>query len=237
MITLSKRLQAIANLIEKCYSVADVGCDHGFLSIYLIENKIAEHVFAMDINSGPIERAQEHIRESRLENYIETIQCDGLTGLNYADTIVIAGMGGRLMLRILSDSPEVSKRANKLILEPQSELELFRKSLTEMGYKIEAEDFVLDEGKYYPIIRAVRGEMTLSRAEAMYGPLLIRDKNPVLKEFLMKEREYKLSILWNLTGNTPEEVTHEINEKTGRRVSELKEELALNESALRLMGD
>lgn len=235
MITLSKRLKAIADMVKPCSVVADVGCDHGFLSIYLVENDIAGRVLATDINAGPIERAEEHIREHRMENCIETIQCDGLSGINYADAIVIAGMGGRLMIRILTEGAGCRKTADQLILEPQSELEFFRKTLCEMGYMIDAEDFVLDEGKYYPIIHAVKGEMNLDRTQAMYGPCLLRDKNQTLKEYLLKEKEYKLNILWNLTGNKSAEENEEVNEKTAQRIKELKEELVINEKALRII--
>lgn len=236
MITLSKRLKAIADMVKPCSVVADVGCDHGFLSIYLVENDIAGRGLATDINAGPLERAEEHIREYRMENRIETIQCDGLSGIGYADAIVIAGMGGRLMVRILSEGDSCRKTANQLILGPQSELEYFRNSLCEMGYMIDAEDFILDEGKYYPIIHAVRGDMKLDRTQAMYGPCLLRDANKTLKEFLLKERDYKLDILWNLTGNKSPEESDEISAKTGQRINELKEELVINEKALRIIG-
>lgn len=236
MITLSKRLKAIADMVKPCNVVADVGCDHGFLSIYLIENNIAGRVLATDINSGPLERAEEHIRENRMENRIETIQCDGLSGVSHADAIVIAGMGGRLMIRILTEGRDVAANAEQLILEPQSELEFFRTSLCEMGYRIDAEDFVFEEGKYYPIIHAVRGEMSLDLAEATYGPCLLRDKNQTLREFLLKEKEYKLGILWNLTGNKSQEENEDVCEKTWQRIKDLKEELVVNEKALRIVS-
>lgn len=236
MITLSKRLKAIADMVNPCNVVADVGCDHGFLSIYLIENEIAGYVLATDINAGPLERAQEHIIEHRLEERIKTIQCDGLSGIDHADAIVIAGMGGRLMARILSEGRHVLKGDNQLILEPQSELEYFRTTLCEMGYLIDKEDFVLEEGKYYPVIHAVKGEMKLDRIAACYGPCLIRDKNQILKEYLIKEKEYKLDILWNLVGNKGISEHEEVSEKTGMRIKELKEELAVNEGALTMLS-
>lgn len=213
-------------MVNPCTVAADVGCDHGFLSIYLIENEIAGRVYACDINSGPIERAAEHIAEHRLEDRISTIQCDGLSGIDYADAIVIAGMGGRLMIRILTEGMAVLKKADQLILEPQSELLYFRKSLCELGLLIDKEDFVLDEGKYYPIIHAVKGEMKLDEVSAAYGPCLLRDKNQTLKDFLLKEKEYKLNVLKTISEN------EDVSEKTGLRIKELKEELALNTRAL-----
>ena len=96
MIKLSKRLQTVAHQV-KCGGVAaDIGCDHGFTSIYLIEQGLAKHVIAMDINEGPLERAKEHIREYGMEADIETRLSDGTAKLapGEADTLLISGMGG-----------------------------------------------------------------------------------------------------------------------------------------------
>lgn len=240
MIILSKRLKAIADMVTPCASAIDVGCDHGFLSIYLVENDIAGRVYATDINSGPLERAQEHINEHNLGKCIETIQCDGLMGLKNnnktVDAIVIAGMGGRMISKILSDSPDIASSATQLVFGPQSELEQFRYSLMELGYRIVSETMIEEEGKFYPIIKATSGKMELDRVQAMYGPCLLEDKNPVLKDFLTREREYKLDILWNLTGNKSAELSEEISERAGNRVREIKEELALNDKALGIVG-
>ena len=112
MIKLSKRLQTVAHQVECGGVAADIGCDHGFTSIYLIEQGLAKHVIAMDINEGPLERAKEHIREYGMEEDIETRLSDGTAKLTpgEADTLLISGMGGALICKILSDSPEVTAR-------------------------------------------------------------------------------------------------------------------------------
>lgn len=226
MIKLSKRLKAIADMISPCSTIADVGCDHGFLSIYLMENSVARRIYACDINEGPIIRARQHIREYHMENCIDAIQCDGLSGIEACDCIVIAGLGGKLMIKILKDSMSVTASARELILEPQSEIEQFRDNLVRMGYKIIAEDYVLDEGKYYPIIKAVKGEMELNRMEALYGPLLLKEKNPVLKDYLIKEREHLQLLLSELKLND--------TDKSRERAVEISELLSLNEKALKV---
>lgn len=225
MIRLSKRLQAIADMISPCETIADVGCDHGFLSIYLIENNIAKKVYACDINEGPIKRARANIAEYNMEKCIEAIQCDGLLGIKNCDSIVIAGLGGKLMIKILQDSPSVVSSAKYLILEPQSENEYFRKSLKDMGYKIIDEDFVLDEGKFYPVIKVTAGKMNLNRMEALYGPILLKNRNPVLKNYLIKEREHLQRLLSEIGQNN--------TEKSRARVEEIHQELMLNEDALK----
>ena len=106
---ISHRLERVASNVTCGGVVADIGCDHGFTSIYLIENKMADHVIAMDINKGPLERAKDHVREYNMENDIELRLSDGAKELvpGEADTLLISGMGGMLITKILNDSKEV----------------------------------------------------------------------------------------------------------------------------------
>lgn len=100
---LSKRMQRLASLVTEGNRLADVGTDHGYIPIALVQEGKIPHAIAMDVNAGPLSRAIEHIRESGLSTYIETRQSDGLAGLlpKEADTVLIAGMGGMLTVRIL----------------------------------------------------------------------------------------------------------------------------------------
>ncbi len=228
MITLSKRLQAIADLTDRSETVADVGCDHGFLAIRLVEEGKAERVFATDIRSGPLEAAKEHILAHRLEDRIDTIQCDGLQGIPHADTIVIAGMGGKTMLSILEAEPERAREARRLILQPQSEIPLFRRKLAGMGFLIDAEDLVEEDGKYYPIMRAVQGEMTLTDTEAAFGPLLLQNRHPVLHRYLLWQKEINIGLHNDLSAQE--------SERSRTRILEIKRELDLIDEALGLFG-
>ncbi len=228
MITLSKRLQALADLVRPCEVAADIGCDHGFLSVYLVQAHKAGHVIASDINAGPLARARENIRAGHLEDCIETIQCDGLQGIK-ADTIIIAGMGGRLMLKILTDGIDAVRRAHELILQPQSELKEFRYGLIDLGLKIDAEDFVIEDGKYYPMMRVLAGRMELSGTEALYGPLLLRDRHPALHEFLLQQNEYLQGLLQDLRKQD--------TERARSRLSEIEDDLKRNEEALLAFED
>ena len=120
---LSKRLKAVAGLVTEGASVADIGTDHGYVPIWLIQSGRAEKVIAMDVNEGPLERARGHIRSKRLENVIFTRKSDGLQALHVgeADTMIAAGMGGGLVIRILENSPEITADLKEFILQPQSD--------------------------------------------------------------------------------------------------------------------
>ncbi len=156
MIQLSKRLQSVADLVENCETMADVGTDHGYIPVYLVFNQKVNKAIAMDVNPGPLKRAKEHIFQYGFQKSIETRLSDGCFALEpgEADVIVIAGMGGALMQRIMEEGEAVAQTAQRLVLQPQSEIGSFRRFLFAHGYGIVAEDMVLEDGKYYPIIAA-----------------------------------------------------------------------------------
>ena len=131
--------------------VADVGCDHGYVSIYLVQSGIAGRAIAMDVRKGPLSGAGDNIREYGLSEKIETRLSDGLTALlpGEADALVIAGMGGKLMIRILRDGNPKVLGLKEAILQPQSDIDEFRRFLRSEGYVIADEKIILDEGKYY----------------------------------------------------------------------------------------
>lgn len=111
--------------------------------------------------------------------------------------MVIAGMGGALTIRILEKGFRILPSLKELVLQPQSEIARVRNWLADRGYCIEREDMVEEEGKYYPMFRAVWGGKTgrLRPEEALYGPLLLQNRHPVLLRYLQKERERKKGIL------------------------------------------
>lgn len=160
---LSKRLQMIADCITKDSRTADIGCDHAYLSIYLIKNNIVPSVIAMDVNKGPLLHARQNIIKYCTEGKIELRLSDGLTKLAplEADTIVIAGMGGELMKSILQRGLPCVKAAKELVLQPQSEIYKVRRMLKNIGFKIIYENMCIDEEKYYVVIKAVNKEYDL----------------------------------------------------------------------------
>lgn len=165
-VRLSERLQALAGMVTPGNVVADVGCDHGFLSIYLVEQGIAPKVIATDVRKGPLSAARAHVEEKGLAEYIETRLSDGLSEYQpgEAHTMVCAGMGGKLMQRILLQNMDVTLGFEELILQPQSELRQFRVFLREQGFVVLDENILCEDGKYYfmfrvrPAQKAVSGE-------------------------------------------------------------------------------
>lgn len=159
---LSERMKHVAQMVSACKTAADVGCDHGYIAIYLIRTGRAEHVIATDVNRGPLERAEENIRAYGMTDRIETRLSDGMEALHpgEAQSAVIAGMGGRLVCRILEKSLAAARQMRELILQPQSELHMVRGWLRGYGFAIEAEDMVWEDGKFYPMMRAVPAAKT-----------------------------------------------------------------------------
>lgn len=136
--------------------IADIGCDHGFTSITLVKSGAYKKALAMDVRTGPLERAVKNIREAGLADHIETRLSDGFEKLKpgEADASVITGMGGELIESILTAYPDTVKKLDKLILSPQSEAERVRRTIRKLGFGITDEDALYDDGKYYEIIVA-----------------------------------------------------------------------------------
>lgn len=207
-VVLSARMQAVADLVTRGNRVCDVGCDHGFVSIYLAQQGVSPQILAMDVRSGPLQAAREHILAYGLEHIIETRLSDGLHNFECgeADSLICAGMGGRLMMRILTDDREKTDSFRELILQPQSELEWFRRTLHAEGYCVSAENMIEEDGKFYPMMRAVKAETkdggsvdeNLQKLEFRYGSLLLRNRSPVLIRFLEKEQKNYEKILDSL---------------------------------------
>lgn len=238
---LSKRLYSVASMVAPGSIVCDVGCDHGYVSIFLVEKGISAKVYAMDVNKGPLERAREHIKEYGYEEYIEVRLSDGLKEMpaGIADSLICAGMGGRLVVKILNDSPVTVKGLKELVLQPQSEIALVRKYLRTYGFAIVKEDMVEEDGKFYPVILAKPAAERDCRKEQnpkekpsfaleladKYGPFLLHERHPVLQEFLEKEQTLLLQIQEELKKAGK-------SEKTKRRLAELSSEIEQTKEAL-----
>lgn len=192
-VRLSRRLQAVADYVKPGSRVADIGTDHGFVPVYLAQTGRAAGAIAMDVRKGPLMRAEEHIKEYERRPFcpIEARLSDGLKELRpgEADTVIIAGMGGELEIRILEQGRHMWDSVKHWILSPQSDLCKVRQYLEANGFAIENESMVKDEGKYYTILSVTRGTMEYKRQIwYLYGKCLIERKDHTLKEFLEKER-------------------------------------------------
>ena len=148
MQNLSKRLKAVASLVKKGSSVADVGTDHGYIPVYLIENDIVSSAIAMDINEKPLASCQALVKSKGLENKIQTRLSNGLENLKRGecDTVIIAGMGAELIVDILSHCD--FKNELHLILQPMTHPEIARKYLYDNGFEI-FNDFIVEDNKHF----------------------------------------------------------------------------------------
>lgn len=157
IINISERLKCVASLVNKGARVADIGTDHAYLPIYLVQNEISNKVYACDVRKEPLRRAKLHIDEYGLSDKITTQLCDGLKGINKGDvdTVTICGMGGKLMKNILKAGIDKLGDNTQLVLSAQSELRDFRKYLLEAGIYIKSEHMLLEDGKYYFIFDCV----------------------------------------------------------------------------------
>jgi len=219
-VQLSNRLLAVASLASAGHCLADVGTDHGYIPIYLIEEGKYETAIAMDVNEGPLQRALENRNLHGMQEKIALRLSDGVYALqeNEADTVVIAGMGGGLVMKILSEGKNVLETVETLVLQPQSELTKVREFLENHTYYIEAENMILEDGKYYPMMRVKHGKAdSMDELEKKYGPCLLKEKHPCLLQYLEQEEKVCQSILQNLQSGT--------GEKAKARMLELEEEL------------
>ena len=229
MVKISNRLTTAAALVTQGYTLADVGTDHGYIPIYLMQQEKIPSAIAMDINEGPLERAKEHIALYGLQAYIQTRLSDGVAALKpgEVEAVLIAGMGGGLVMHILKDGEKVCQSAKELILQSQSEIEHVREFLREEGYTILAEDMVYEDGKFYPMMKVqYQGENVEElKLSDLYGGLLLQNRHPVLKTFLEKERLIYTGIKENLAKQPA-------SEKIRTRLAEVEDILHYNELAL-----
>lgn len=181
-LTLDIRLQNIANYVDKCNKVADIGTDHGLIPIYLILKGICKEVLACDVAKNPLMKAKSNIEAYHLEDKIKLCLTDGLLNLPLdIDTIIIAGMGGHLISSILQNN---EYKYPNLILQANNHNDVLRKTLMELNYMIIKEKIVFCKEKYYEIIVAkkVDRRITLSDDEIKYGPINLQEKTDTFRK-------------------------------------------------------
>lgn len=200
-----KRLLAIADLCKvRCqkkttdtflYAV-DVGTDHAKLPIYLLQNKICSKVVATDINKGPLERAERNIcmhLSKEQQKSISLIHTDGLCSLDASgvDTVIISGMGGELIIKIIKSAPEGFFKNPEIwfILQPQKNIDLVRSFLYSSGYCIKNECLVKEQGRIYPVILAHYDAKVRKRSliELHLGEHIIKENSELFSEYFAKQ--------------------------------------------------
>lgn len=223
---LSKRLKFIANHIEKCKSIADIGTDHGYIPIYAVKNNLCESAIASDINKDPVRKSKLNISLEGLSEKIETRLGGGLEPIKTkeVDGIIIAGMGGNLIRDILEEGKNKLPFFKFIILQPAQNPEVLREYLYNNGYKILEEDLCFDEGIYYELFKVVKNNEEHTKVDNIFyefSPILLKKKHTLMFPYLeSKEEKYK-KILGFIKDDS---------ESAKKRKEEIKEKLNFIES-------
>lgn len=232
---LSKRLEAIASHVPEGSVLADVGTDHGYIPIELASKGRIKKGIAMDINAGPLAKAASNIHAYHLDDKVAVRLSDGLLEVapGEVDCVIIAGMGGKLIKKILVDSMQKLNTYNRYIISPHTDLALVRKAMMDLNIHIIDEDMVKEDDHYYTILIATTNKdevmiLPYSRNENplyfVYGKCLILKKHPLLMEKLTRENTRDYALI--------EELKHKgvIN-----RISELEHDIKVRDKVISWM--
>ena len=209
---LTDRLLKIADLVTKGKKIADIGTDHGYIPVYLLNKGHVDFAILADVNKGPLENARSEVRHNNLTDKVDLRLGSGIEVLNEneVDEVIIAGMGGILI--------------SELILQPMQAQDELRKYLLNNGYEILDEVLVKEDFRIYEIIVAkYTSKNTVVDDEIYYevGKKLIENKDPLLNEFIDKKIFMYNSILKKLEGKTGEEIEKKIKIST-EKISKLE---------------
>jgi len=206
LIKLSERLTTIARQVPEGSRVADIGSDHALLPCYLIQNGQAVHAIAGEVNDGPLEAARKQVREEKLEDQIDVRGGDGLAVIQpgEVDVITIAGMGGSLIVKILSADPSKLQGVQRLVLQPNVGEDTVRSWLLQENWLLIDEHILEEDGKFYEVIVAVRHKDVEMQNAALYAKNPLESFGiPVSKEqlvwmgpFLLAERNEAFARKW-----------------------------------------
>ena len=250
---LSRRLTAIAGMVravsprdrigQKEYCLCDVGTDHAHIPIRLLLDGVIDRCIAMDVIEGPLEKALENTALYGVSDQVELRLSDGLDAYRKGEAggLVIAGMGGRIMSRILLREPDKTQDFEEIILQPQADPEFVRRAVRELGLYFDRETVVLEDNKYYPVMHVVHEQQKgpdwkyktgpgcdeenalFVQAEDLFGPVLIRERDNMLRSYLLWQKGVNDRILHSLA---------RANDKGSGAVSEKKAQILLKEKLI-----
>ncbi|KKM09057.1 hypothetical protein SY88_20595 [Clostridiales bacterium PH28_bin88] len=233
MIKISERLATIARRVLPGGTMADIGTDHAYLPVYLVEQNKCPRAIASDIHEGPYLTARELVHLYRMEDRISVRCGDGLRVLvpGEADTLVIAGIGGSTIIKILEASPDVATSAKRLVLQPMEDIFRLRAWLVTQGWRLVDEDLVMEGDRYYVILVAEPGRSpSLGEMELEVGPVLMAGRHPLLYGYLDRLVKELKRVIRELTKSSREE-SREKKEALQGKVKELEKVMAWLSSA------
>mgnify|MGYP001018075436 FL=1 len=187
---ISKRLELVASFVPQGSILLDVGSDHAYLPIELVERGQIEAAIAGEVVEGPYQSAVKNVEAHDLKEKIQVRLANGLAAFEEADqvsVITIAGMGGRLIATILEEGLDKLSNIQRLILQPNNREDDLRIWLQEHGFQIVAESILEEAGKFYEILVVEAGQMKLSASDIRFGPFLSKEVSPVFVQKWQKE--------------------------------------------------
>ena len=187
---ISKRLELVASFVPQSAVLLDVGSDHAYLPIELVERGQIEGAIAGEVVEGPYQSAVKNVEAHGLEEKIQVRLANGLAAFEEEDqvsVITIAGMGGRLIATILEEGLDKLGNVQRLILQPNNREDDLRIWLQDNGFQIVAESILEEAGKFYEILVVEAGQMKLSASDVRFGPFLSKEVSPVFVQKWQKE--------------------------------------------------
>lgn len=188
-IKLSKRLSVIASFVPNNAVIADIGCDHALLDIYLSKKNIIKKSFALDITKGALNQADKNIKLYNAKN-IETRLSDGFEKIDIKDnidTVIMSGLGDAKIISILKEAVEKLDKVNNIIIQSNVGVSNIRVYLTCDGYYIDNEKLVKENNIIYTVISFKRGYKRYTKKEIEFGPVLLRNKDELFNELIMNK--------------------------------------------------
>lgn len=217
-IILDKRLHTVASELGEGHVLADIGSDHAYLPIYLLQNKKIERAIITDVNPKPLEKGIENVTQYQLNQFCDFRLGSGFDVLkpDEADLISICGMGGELISSLIQQAGNVIDSGQKLVLQPMSNAALLRKTVIEMGFRIINEKMVRDKHLFYQVIVVIRGHETYYSEEIdfEFPKLLRREKDAVMKEYLL----YQLNVQHKIYAQLRDEKQSELLKISQNRI-------------------
>lgn len=197
---LSKRLKCIAKMVDNGSVIADIGCDHALLDIYLSKEKLIKKAIACDITTGALDQAKKNISLNDIKN-IDTRLGDGLEPIALKDkveTIIMSGLGDQKIINVLQCGINKLENVNSIVIQSNTGIHKIREFLTGIGYYVKDEKLVKERNIIYVIIKFAKGSKHYSKKELIFGPILLANKDELFNGLLQNEINKNTNIIRRL---------------------------------------
>lgn len=216
---INERLKKALSFVEHCECMADIGSDHGYASIYVLENGIVNNVIATDISRPSLAKTEKLVERAGLLSKVQCRCGDGFKVLkkHEANVAFVAGMGADLIADIVENSEEISRNLDYMVLQPMNSAEPLRMRLNKNGYSILREAVIEENGKWYSILKMKNGQSPeLSDAEKMIGTFVFKDKIEFAEDYILYLKNHYEKILKYVGNNATQSAENGIKEAKRR---------------------